>query len=117
MSMLSYVLSRVFVDKNKLQEKAIEVFNADTNLRFEYIQSEKKDTRYVFELNIVKNADKYERKKIFYNKIAIELGEIEVVINIYAEKQKSEKMKDFDSFVRYAEKIITNALKRGLNEI
>ena len=108
MKMPNNVIDKVKANRQKLQEKAINIFGTGTICMLEYLRSEKKDTRYVFDVNIGKDDSKH----IFYNIIIIELGEIEVVINIYAERQNKQTMKAFDNFVRYVEKTIKNSLKK-----
>lgn len=103
MTMTMTMIDRVMANKQKLQEKATEIFGVGTIFTFDYLADESNDKKLSFEIKI-NNWQSYHN---WYDLFFVEVGEIEVAIHIYAENQSLGTLEVFDSFVEYAKSVIT----------
>lgn len=100
------MIDRVIANKQKLQEKAIKTFGVGTIFTFDYLANESNDKKLSFEITI----NNWKSYHTWYDLFFVGVGDVEVVIHIYAENQSFETLDVFSSFVEYAEKIITKSL-------
>lgn len=102
------ILNSIMANRQKLQEKAINIFGTGTTCMLEYLADESNDKKLAFDIKI----NNWESHHIWYDLIIVEVGEVKVVIHIYAENQTFRTLELFNNFVEYADKIIKKSLKK-----